>query len=403
MMTAPIDELTPCDQLTHIKIVDCDTHMTEPHDLWTSRAPAKYAERVPRVVDVDGTPTWVFDGKVIAPASAASVIRADGAKTLGVYHRAMSVEDAFPNHDVAARLDLMDRIGVWAHLIYPNIVGFGGERFGNSADEDLRLLCAKIYNDAMAEIQEKSGGRLIPMAYVPWWNIPAAVDELQRIKSMGLKGVNTTADPQDKGLPDLNDRCWDPLWEASSDLDLPVNFHVANSDTVMGWAKSATWPSFDNYDRLAIASSVMFLSNARVVANLTFSGVFDRYSNLKIVSVESGIGWIPFLLQALDYQLREAAPATMDRLSMLPSDYFRRNMYSTFWFEADGDGPWDAVATIEAVGVDNCLFATDFPHVTCYYPDGIHRTANALREADEELRAKVLHSNAAKLYSLDFE
>ena len=88
------------------------------------------------------------------------------------------------------------------------------------------MLCATIFNDAMAEFQETSGRRMFPMALLPWWDIDAAVAEVARAHALGLRGVNTNADPQNDGCPDLADRHWDPLWEACADLAMPVNFHI---------------------------------------------------------------------------------------------------------------------------------------------------------------------------------
>src|SRR5882757_8909311 len=70
--------------LRDIDVIDVDTHLTEPHDLWTSRAPAAYVDRVPQVKDVDGKPMWVVDGDIkLGRALASAVIRPDGSKVLG--------------------------------------------------------------------------------------------------------------------------------------------------------------------------------------------------------------------------------------------------------------------------------------------------------------------------------
>ena len=63
---------------------------------------------------------------------------------------------------------MMDALGIHAQIVYPNVVGFGGQRFADVVDPELKLLCATIYNDAMAEIQDESGGRMFPMAMLPW-------------------------------------------------------------------------------------------------------------------------------------------------------------------------------------------------------------------------------------------
>jgi predicted TIM-barrel fold metal-dependent hydrolase len=306
------------------------------------------------------------------------------------------IEEVHPAaYDVKARLELMDALGIWAHIVYPNanIVGFGGQGFANVADPEVRLLSARIYNDAMAELQAESGDRLFPMALLPWWDLDAAVAEVSRVAALGLRGVNTNSDPQNQDLPDLGERHWDPLWEACSERSLPVNFHIGSSQTQSAWFGSTPWPSYGPDQKLAIGSAMMMISNARVLANILYSGVLERHPKLRVVSVESGIGWIPFLLQALDYELTEAAPGT-DWLTMMPSEYFRRQVYSCFWFEQT-----DLARVIPAVGVGNVMFETDFPHPTCLYPDSMD-LAKGLAELAPDVLRKVLCSNAAGLYHI---
>ena len=157
-------------------IIDADTHLTEPHDLWTARAPKGYEDRVPQVHEVDGVPTWTMDGQVLSRAGASGVVGADGIKVPGTTFFQWSIEDVHPAaYDVDARLALMDEQGIWAQIVYPNTVGFGGQKFFDIGDETLRRLSVELYNDAMAEIQDRSGQRLFPMGIVPWWDVDLAV------------------------------------------------------------------------------------------------------------------------------------------------------------------------------------------------------------------------------------
>jgi hypothetical protein len=93
------------------------------------------------------------------------------------------------------------------------------------------------------------------------------------------------------------------------------------------------WESHDDDTKLAIGGALLFIGNARVVVNLICSGMFDRYPALKMVSVESGMGWVPFILEALDYEMDENAPAAKARMKLIPSEYFKQNIYATTWFE----------------------------------------------------------------------
>lgn len=378
-------------------VVDADTHLTEPHDLWSSRAPKSYEDRVPRVLEMDGVKTWVVDGVSLGPAGAAGVVASDGRKVPGTDFLSWGIEDVHPGaYSVPERLTMMDEQGIAAQVVYPNTVGFGGQRFGAVGDDRLRRICLEIYNDAMAELQAESGDRLFPMGVLPFWDVDLAVAEVIRMHELGLRGINTTSAPHEHGLPDLGDRHWDPLWEVASDLAMPVNFHIGASESSMAWFGSVPWPSLGGDAKLGLGSAMMYLNNAGVVGNVIYSGVLERFPQLQMVSVESGLGWIPFMLHALDYQLGEMAPGAMDHLSMAPSDYFRRQFHSCFWFERKGIGE-----ALEAIGWEHVMFETDFPHPTCTYPHGLEFAAAALTGIDDdEVRRGIMGANAARLYRL---
>jgi uncharacterized protein len=142
---------------------------------------------------------------------------------------------------------------------------------------------------------------------------------------------------------------------------------------------------------------MLFLNNARMVINSVYAGIFDRHPTLKMVSVESGIGWIPFILETMDYEILENAPQQAAELSRKPSEYFKSNWYGTFWFEENGG---DLQGLIDKLGEDNVMFETDFPHPTCMYPDPLSTVEARMSALRPETRRKVLGENAAKLYRL---
>jgi len=381
-----------------LHVIDVDAHITEPPDLWTRRAPARFADRVPRVVDVDGVPMWSFDGVLLdnRRVNLSSVIRPNGEKVPGPAFFEFERDEIHPaSSDMGARVEFLDGQGIWAQVLYPNVAGFGAQKFAEVADPELRRMCVTIYNDAMVEIQEESGGRLLPMALMPWWDAEASADEVRRTAADGLRGVNICSDPQVRGAPELWQPEWAPFWEACTEHGQSVNFHIGASESSMSWYGSSPWPGLDGERKLAIGSAMMYLSNARIVANLIFSGVLERYPDVKFVSVESGIGWIPFFLESLDYQMYESSPSVVAELSMLPSEYFRRQVYGCFWFEHRMLAP-----VIDALGVSQVLFETDFPHPTCLYPDPLASAAVALEGLGDDVTRAVLQDNAAALYKV---
>lgn len=388
-MTATLDQ---------VRVIDADTHLTEAHDLWTSRAPAALKDRVPHVEDVEGVATWVVEGEVLGRAGGGGVIGRDGSKInaqTGLFE--WTIDDVHQGaYDPKARLEMMDQVGVWAEVIFPNVIGLGGQGLSEAVtDQSFRLTLLRTYNDAMAEIQAQSGNRLLPMGVLPSWDVDACVREAERVASLGQRGVNITSDPQDQGSPDLASRAWDPLWEVCSALELPVHFHIGASLTTMTYFGTYPWASQQEDTALAIGGTLLFIGNARVVVNIITSGLLDRHPSLKIVSVESGCGWIPFILEALEFEMNENAPKELAKLELRPVEYFRRQMYATTWFERI-----NLPHVIQAVGEDNIMFETDFPHPTCLYPDPLGTARKNMRDLSPEVQRKILHDNAAKLYRL---
>ena len=381
-----------------LKVIDTDSHWSEPYDLWTSRAPAKWRERVPQMVERSGKRRWWFDGDIpIGLPIASSVIDPDGEKITGTAFFDMDNEVVHrASFDPEARVAMLDHLGIHAQIMYPNVAGFGNQNFLKSPDEALRLLSVEIYNDALAEFQTETGQRVFGMALLPWWNLDAAVREIERAQANGLRGIVTCTNPEEAGLPDMGTKHWDPIWQTCSDLHMPVNFHIGSSKGNMDFFGRAPWPSFGEERKLAVGSANLFMGNARTVGNLIYSGIPERFPDLKFVSVESGVGWLPFFLEMLDHQLTETAPNELADLSLLPSEYFRRQFFGCFWFERSTIKP-----TVDFLGNSCLMFETDFPHPTCLYPRDDQSLMDALEGLTSVDVRRILQDNAAELYRID--
>ena len=380
-------------------IVDADSHWVEHPELFTRLAPEKYKDRVPRVEDVDGVPTWVFDGQVMRPFVAGAVVARDGTKSESA--RVLdqwTIDDVHVGaYDPKVRLEVLDGFGIDAQVIFPNTIGLGGQDLGFVDDESLRQVTMELYNDRQAEIQEQSGNRLLPLPLMPAWDIDTCVVEAKRVAALGARGVNMTSDPQDLGAPDLANEAWNPFWATCVEHQLPVHFHIGASVTGMGFYSKYPWPSQPIDTQLAIGGTLLFVGNARVVTNLILSRVFDRHPDLQVVSVESGCGWIPFILEALDYEMSENAPGDLRKMNRMPSEYFKTNLYATFWFENNFN---KLPELIDTVGEDRIMFETDFPHPTCLFPDPLQAVEKKMSVLPEAVRNKILGGNARKLYRI---
>jgi predicted TIM-barrel fold metal-dependent hydrolase len=331
--------------------------------------------------------------------AAGAVIAKDGTKSEDAQVlTTWTTEDVHAGaYDPKVRLTTLDECGIDHQVIYPSTIGLGGQGLSQAGDPVLQRMAIEIYNDAMAEIQSESGNRLLPMPLMPSYSVEECVREAQRVHALGLRGVNMTSDPQDLGAPDLANRAWDPFWEVCADLELPVHFHIGASVTAMTFYGQYPWESQKPSTKLAIGGTMLFIGNSRVVTNLILSGIFDRHPKLKTVSVESGIGWIPFILEALDYEMNENAKADLAALNKKPSEYFRSNIFATYWFEGERNR---LPELIESVGEDNIMFETDFPHPTCLYPNPLESVKAKMQSLPLETQRKIYGENARKLYKL---
>jgi uncharacterized protein len=203
--------------------------------------------------------------------------------------------------------------------------------------------------------------------------------------------VNINSDPQVHGLPSLGDPHWNPLWEACLADNLPVNFHVGASDTSMSFGMGGFWGKPETAEMLAFSSVNIFVNNCRVLTNIFISGMLERFPTLKIVSVESGVGWIPFVLEAMEYEMVE----TKIKHSATPKEIFQRQIYGCTWFERES-----IVDDARKLGINNIMFETDFPHPTCLYPGALNHLAEATARFTAEEKVKVLGGNAVRVYNL---
>ena len=378
-------------------VIDADTHITEPPDLFSSRLPAKYLERAPRVTadPVTGNEVWeVGDRHPITPVGHSAVA---GWPEPFPAAPASFAEVPKAAHDPHARLEYMDSLRIWAMALYPNVGGFGSQSFLNLGDPDLMLACVHAYNDFLTDWCALDPNRLIAISAMPFWDVEASVREIERCAKAGHKGVLFSGAPQDHGMPSLASPHWNPLWECAQAHDLPVSFHIGSGEfTNSGWSPERIalyGPGGIN----AQTSIGLFLENGRQIVDLLFSGVLPRYPDLKFISVESGIGFIPFLLEAADHTFEYGQVATQrPEFTLKPSEYFARQVYACYWFEEYAPGQM-----LDKIPVDNVLFETDYPHPVCLYGDVRERIEKGLGNAKHEVRRKLLFDNAAGLYKID--
>jgi predicted TIM-barrel fold metal-dependent hydrolase len=295
----------------------------------------------------------------------------------------------------------MDEYGIHAQVLYPNVAGFGAGRFADASEPELMLALVRAYNDFLSDWSSADRSRLIPISALPFWDVDLSVAEMERCRANGHRGVIFSQAPEFFGQPKLGDPHWDRLWAAAQDLDLAVNFHIGGGDMSGVNLLHETSGPAANYASFPVT---FFVSNTKTVATLIGSGICHRFPKLNFVSVESGVGWLPFVVEALDWMWKECAVTKEHpEYDLLPSEYFKRQIYGCFWFE---HGP-SLDAALQTIGPDNLLYETDFPHPTSMSPGPASTAvmprqfiADKLGHLSTDVLRKVLHDNAARVYHL---
>lgn len=394
-------------------IIDVDSHITEPADLWTSRMPKRLGNEVPHVI-------WDDVGKEYRWQVGDVLLHGVGALTMGGWREPYpfgpaSLEEAAPaTYEAKSRVHWLDENGITAQVLYPNLLGFDCHAF-LTLGRDLALECVKVYNDFVLEWETSEPGRFIPIMSLPFWDLEAAEEELVRCRNAGHRGIVLAAHYEKIGFPNIADEAWTRVLAAAQDLELSINFHIGFSDRVATqiekrWQERSRAsleqrpPVAHREDVLTsiAGTAVTFLSNAQAIGDVIVNGLCETFPLLKFVSVESGFGYVPFLLQALDWQWGNLGANRVDpKLKLLPSEYFRRQIFATLWYEVPNV---DDLVTLQ----DNVMFETDFPHPTSLTP-GPWSIARPPREMVEQnfrhvphaIKRKVLWENARRLYHLD--
>jgi uncharacterized protein len=378
--------------LQGIKIVDCDTHITEAPDLFTSRASAKFKDRMPRPRRVNGVDKW-FVGDRDFGTFGGNVIGADHNKLLGRLAFPTVEQGHIGAFDTKARLQAMDDMGVYAQILFQNTGVTQAGSLMSLGDNELAIEILRLYNDAGVDRQKESGDRLFTLAHLPFWDKAAMEAEARRALDNGLKGFVLPDTPERLGIPSFMHDHWDGFLDLCNESGASLNFHLnaAIDPTVL------TWQGFGFEQTLAVAATMFHIGNAATMGNWMVSGRLDRHTKLKIGLIESGMGWIPFAIEALEHQFEEMLPAKRHLLKRRPREYFRDHFWCTFWFEKVGPKQ-----LLETIGADKVLFETDFPHPTSLYPGVQAHIVDVLGRYDHATKKKVLQTNAVTLYNLPF-
>ncbi|MBV9119627.1 MAG: amidohydrolase [Chloroflexi bacterium] len=371
------------------EVIDADTHINEPPDLWQTRVPAAMRERAPRLVETERGEAWAFEGGRRMPIIELSNVR--GLSPLQWMTTGARYRD-FPagSHDAAARMADMDVDLVSAHVLYPTYVMYGSQIYGS--DRELQLACVRAYNDWMSELCAANPARLFGLAMLPVTSVDDAIAEARRARDLtGIRGVILTCFPNGSTVsqPELDD----PFWSMAEDLALPLTVHVgfhegseSGADSQAAMTASVSRLAKTVQERLGVRIMP-------VVSQLLLGGVLARHPKLKLGLAEVGTGWIPFFLEQADDTYLRHRFWTKTHFPELPSTYFQRQCYATFQVDSYGVRNRDLM-------LDAMMWASDYPHTGSDWPNSRVNISAQLRGVPDPERRKLLVDNVLRFLGI---
>ena len=371
----------------HIDLTYC------PPELWSAQAPAKWRLLVPRVEELEDGLHWFVEGQDkgmwngVGPGflkyQPGVFGHIDEMKAVGFEwdnRRGASPRPTTAEH----RLADLDRDGVDAEIIY-------GCLMINDliADGGMRAWCNQKYNDWAADFAKKSDpSRVFPLAIIPNNDPQVAAAEVRRCAAMGLKGGDLAF--KRMSVP-LYHHDWYALWEAAAECRFPISFH----STGFKGLRAPDTPQMEQEYLIQfrlVRSALFQLDGMEVLVSLLASGACEKYPDFKFILGESGVTWIPYVLDRLDTEYNDRARAL--GFSMKPSDYFRRQGFTTY----QQDQFMEPI--IPLVGEDNIIWGADYPHPDCIWPSSKQHIEMNLKDVPERVRRKITCENVQRLYDI---
>ena len=276
-------------------------------------------------------------------------------------------------------LEALDLGPMSATVVYPTLDLFSGF----VKDPDYQAALCRAYNSWLAEdICGPSGGRVLGVGLIPTHHEAEAERELRRSKELGMVGAMLPAD----GTHLWGHRRFDGMYAAAAELDFPVAIHASGSTNAPG---AEIFPKFIQAHSVAHPYGIL-----RHFTSMMFEGVFDRFPTVRFGFLETGATWVPWWLDRLDEEFENRGGEDAPLLENPPSTYVHQGGNIFFGCEANERL---LPQTLDIIGDDVVMYASDYPHWDCDYPASLH-TMQSRPDLTEQQRHGVLRGAAERFY-----
>ena len=366
-------------------LISVDDHLLEPPHTFEGRMPRKFEEQAPRVIETEeGHEIWTFED---TPNFQVGFMALAGRPKEDHRVEPSRFEEVRRGcWDIHHRIKDMDIGGIWASVNFPSgVTGFGGTLFSEAKDQELGLACVRAWNDWLFEEWHGSyPERIVPLGITFLSDPEKGAEEIRRNAARGFTAVTIPEQPHNLGYPSTFEEHWEPIVRACAETGTVLNLHVGSA----GFSKQPAGAPM-----LELGATLFQAMAFQSCAEWLWSGWPARFPELKIAMSEGGIAWVAGLIDRLDnIMARSGYGSGWQDKKIGPSDCLRRH----FWFcMIDDPSP---LSTRDAIGVENILFESDYPHGDGTWPDTQAVMEKLLGDLSPREARMIAHENAAALY-----
>ena len=370
-------------------LISVDDHITEPATVFQNQLSGEALATAPTLkLKANGSNYWDYQGKKTQSVA----LNAVTGRVREEYGMEPTSLDQLRKGcwDVDARIGDLDINGAAASLNFPSFAGIDGGLFIHAEDKRQALTHMRAYNDW--HIDEWCGahpGRFIPLGILPLWDMQETAREVHRLADKGCFAVTMSENPTKRGMPSVHSDYWEPLWQAVTETETAICLHIGTGNIS---------PHCSPESPIEANITTMPMAVAFGAADWMNMEALHRYTTMKIALSESGIGWIPYLLERADYAHEQHHVWTHSKQyfgDMKPSEVFKRHFSSCFIDDAYG------LRNLDLIGEDNVCYEVDYPHSDAPWPNAtetLWKSAQYLTDAQID---KVTHQNAMRLYKFN--
>jgi len=293
--------------------------------------------------------------------------------------RKMEKAPGDPHRDITLTKRWMDAMGVDVAVMFPSPM----LQLGLHPQIEVEVALGRAYNRWLTERVLAHEPRIRSMLYLPFNDPEAAYQMVQELG--GAKGVAGFMVTSARHRP-VQHNAYIKTYALLEEMGLPLAFHAGYNwnDQAMGM--------MNKFISVHAIGFVFF--NMIHLTNWIMNGLPERFPKLKVIWIESGLAWLPFMMQRLDneYMMRSSeAPA----LKMRPSDYMREMFFSSQPLEMTD--PAALELTLRMIKAETqLLYSSDYPHWDFDLPSTIYD----LPFLDEQAKRNILGGNAMRVFNL---